>query len=48
MRDGFAARRHCDVHGFFFQTADGIRDPLWSRGLGHVYKRRIYEEYHAD
>ncbi len=25
---------------FFFQTEDGIRDPLWSRGLGDVYKRQ--------
>ncbi len=25
---------------FFFQAEDGIRDPLWSRGLGDVYKRR--------
>ncbi len=23
---------------FFFQAEDGIRDPLWSRGLGGVYK----------
>ncbi len=23
---------------FFFQAGDGIRDPLWSRGLGDVYK----------
>ncbi len=26
---------------FFFQAEDGIRVPLWSRGLGHVYKRRV-------
>ena len=26
--------------GFFFQAEDGIRDPLWSRGLGDVYKRQ--------
>ena len=26
---------------FFFQAEDGIRDPLWSRGLGDVYKRQI-------
>ena len=25
---------------FFFQAEDGIRDPLWSRGLGDVYKRQ--------
>ncbi|WP_234410211.1 hypothetical protein, partial [Campylobacter concisus] len=25
-------------HGFFFQVDDGIRVPLWSRGLGDVYK----------
>ncbi len=23
---------------FFFQAEDGKRDPLWSRGLGNVYK----------
>ena len=23
------------------QAEDGIRDPLWSRGLGDVYKRQI-------
>ncbi len=27
--------RVCD---FFFQAEDGIREPLWSRGLGDVYK----------
>ena len=26
----------------FFQAEDGIRDPLWSRGLGDVYKRQVY------
>ncbi len=25
---------------FFFQAEDGIRVPLWSRGLGDVYKRQ--------
>ena len=25
---------------FFFQAEDGIRGPLWSRGLGDVYKRQ--------
>ena len=25
----------------FFQAEDGIRDPLWSRGLGDVYKRQL-------
>ncbi len=25
---------------FFFQAEDGIRDPLWSRGLGNVYERQ--------
>ena len=25
----------------FFQAEDGIRDPLWSRGLGDVYKRQV-------
>ncbi len=25
---------------FFFQAEDGIRDPLWSRGLGDVYFRQ--------
>ncbi len=28
---------------FFFQTEDSIRDPLWSRGIGDVYKRQIYD-----
>ena len=27
---------------FFFQAEDGIRDPLWSRGLGDVYKRQVF------
>ena len=27
-------------YDFFFQAEDGIRDPLWSRGLGDVYKRQ--------
>ena len=27
---------------FFFQAEDGIRDPLWSRGLGDVYKRQTW------
>ncbi len=26
---------------FFFQAEDGIRGPLWSRGLGGVYERQI-------
>ena len=26
---------------YSFQAEDGIRDPLWSRGLGDVYKRQI-------
>ena len=26
---------------FFFQAEDGIRYPLWSRGLGDVYKRQL-------
>ena len=30
-----------DFPGFFFQAEDGIRDPLWSRGLGDVYKRQV-------
>ncbi len=25
---------------FFFQAEDGIRDTLWSRGLGDVNKRQ--------
>ncbi len=25
---------------FFFQAEDSIRDPLWSRGFGDVYKRQ--------
>ena len=28
------------LNDFFFQAEDGIRDPLWSRGLGDVYKRQ--------
>ena len=28
----------------FFQAEDGIRDPLWSRGLGDVYKRQLYQK----
>jgi len=31
---------------FFFQAEDGIRDPLWSRGLGDVYP--IQERIFAD
>ncbi len=27
-------------YSFFYQEEDGIRDPLWSRGLGDVYKRQ--------
>ena len=30
---------------FFFQAEDGIRDPLWSRGLGDVYKRQQQHVY---
>ncbi len=26
---------------FFFQAEDGIRGPLWSRGLGDVYQRQF-------
>ncbi len=26
---------------FLFQAEDGIRDPLWSRGLGYVYKSQL-------
>ncbi len=26
---------------FFFQAEDGIRDPLWSRGLGDVFRRQV-------
>ena len=37
--------RSCNKFGvtdtFFFQAEDGIRDPLWSRGLGDVYKRQL-------
>ena len=28
---------------FFFQAEDGIRDLVWSRGLGDVYKRQELE-----
>ena len=30
----------CRCEGYGFQAEDGIRDPLWSRGLGDVYKRQ--------
>ncbi len=26
---------------FFFQAEDGIREPLWSRGLGDVYEGQM-------
>ncbi len=45
--DGIEAQTHgtlAKVDGllfFFFQAEDGIRNPLWSRGLGEVYKRRV-------
>ena len=29
------------------QAEDGIRDPLWSRGLGDVYKRQIHHFSYA-
>ena len=32
---------------FFFQAEDGIRDPLWSRGLGDVYKRQPINQGHV-
>ena len=28
------------LNSVFFQSEDGIRVPLWSRGLGNVYKRQ--------
>ena len=34
---GFGSGEH-----LFFQAEDGIRDPLWSRGLGDVYKRQDF------
>ena len=38
-------------HIGFFQAEDVIRDPLWSRGLGDVYKRQPFEmceiKYHV-
>ncbi len=33
-----------DVY-FFFQAEDGIRDPLWSRGLGDVYKGQLQRDW---
>ena len=37
-------QRNLEIMGhFFFQAEDGIRDPLWSRGLGDVYKRQGVE-----
>ena len=33
-------RGMCRREGYGFQAEDGIRDPLWSRGLGDVYKRQ--------
>ncbi len=29
--------------GMFFQAEDGIRDPIWSRGLGAVYKIQVIQ-----
>ena len=37
----------CDAGVFFFQAEDGIRDPLWSRGLGDVYKRQPPVDAHV-
>ena len=31
-----------DGGGITGQAEDGIRDPLWSRGLGDVYKRQLW------
>ncbi len=39
-REGTWDRRCVEVT-FFFQAEDGIRDPLWSRGLGDVYKGQL-------
>ena len=36
----FGPDRRTRIILFFFQAEDGIRDPLWSRGLGDVYKRQ--------
>ena len=36
-----------NFHTFFFQAEDGIRDPLWSRGLGDVYKRQVSTRNYA-
>ncbi len=33
---------------FFFQAEVGIRDPLWSRGLGDVYKEQVWKIGGAD
>ncbi len=37
-REGGAQTRLDSCRRFFFQAEDGIRDTLWSRGLGDVYK----------
>ena len=30
------------------EAEDGIRDPLWSRGLGDVYKRQVWYGYFLE
>ena len=30
--------------GTLWEAEDGIRDPLWSRGLGDAYKRQEYSK----
>ncbi len=38
-----AVERKCNIaDSFFFQAEDGKRGPLWSRGLGEVYKIQVY------
>ncbi len=33
---------------FFIRAEDGIRGPLWSRGLGDVYRSQPKRSYHRD
>ncbi len=37
---GGTVRMDMSIGTLFFQAEDGIRNPLWSRGLGDVYKRQ--------
>eukprot|EP00658_Telonema_sp_P-2_P065654 TRINITY_DN54850_c0_g1_i1.p1 TRINITY_DN54850_c0_g1~~TRINITY_DN54850_c0_g1_i1.p1 ORF type:complete len:253 (+),score=76.00 TRINITY_DN54850_c0_g1_i1:61-819(+) len=39
------SQQETELHVFFFQAEDGIRDAQESRGLGDVYKRQLYAFY---